>query len=523
MAVRNMVSQRCHETHTPRNPVMDQRSIEVPPRASVLIESMRDIGYSLETAIADVIDNSITAGARNIDLFAAPSPKPLIAVVDDGCGMTLPQLLEAMTPGSKNPLDKRDRADLGRFGLGLKTASFSQCRRLTVATQQNGSLNAATWDLAHVARHDKWEILIPPPEAIPWIEKLPDRGTIVLWEDLDRVIEGESARAAAEHFSGRLASVSTHLELVFHRFINGERGHQKINIRLNNRPLKAFDPFLSGHPATITGPSETIHVGEHSVRVRPYTIPHHQKLRQSEVETLAGPEGYIKNQGFYVYRERRLIIYGTWFGLARQTELTKLSRVQVDIPNELDSQWKIDVKKASAQPPLAVRKRLRSLIDRITGTSKRVYTSKGRRLESDQHMPTWKRVVDKNEIKYEVNRDHPAVEDVLTSLPNELATRVSKMLEFIEASLPLDMLFADMGDQPGRVMGNSLSDPALRQAVSSTAAKLLANGIEPEVAEEMLQHMDPFKSNWKKSKTFLDEFMTGKSNDHEPRSPRSRH
>ncbi|MDO8587917.1 MAG: ATP-binding protein, partial [Armatimonadota bacterium] len=239
---------------------MAMRTFNAAPRASMLIESMRDIGYSLETAMADVVDNSITARAATIQLFADIGDSEVrIGIVDDGEGMTQQELLQAMRPGSRSPLEDRTPSDLGRFGLGLKIASFSQCRRLTVVTRHGGATSAAIWDLEYVAEKDDWLVQIPDDvTTIPWVDHLGERGTLVVWERLDRLIEQASSESARTHCIRRIDEAREHLELVFHRFISGEPGLKKIRILLNDRPLEPFDPFHSDHPATISGPIEQI-------------------------------------------------------------------------------------------------------------------------------------------------------------------------------------------------------------------------------------------------------------------------
>ena len=162
------------------------RVVEIPPNPSPLIESLRDLGYSLGTALADIIDNSITAGAKKIRIFSNPSSdNPMIGILDDGTGMSETVLFEAMRLGTRSPLEVRDQSDLGRFGLGLKTASFSQCRKLSVMSRADGVTSCAQWDLEHVARSKKWEMRIPDgPSAIPWSETLGAHGTLVVWEDM---------------------------------------------------------------------------------------------------------------------------------------------------------------------------------------------------------------------------------------------------------------------------------------------------------------------------------------------------
>ena len=492
------------------------KTFRAAPSASMLIESMRDIGYSLETALADVVDNSITAGASKIEIRADSGDHPRIAVIDDGCGMSWEELMAAMRPGSRNPLDERTPADLGRFGLGLKTASFSQCRRLTVVTRSDGKTHAAVWDLQHVADEDDWLVQIPDDlAAVPWADALAETGTLVLWEDLDRLVEEHDGKPSVEHFVGRIDDARSHLELVFHRFLSGEPGLRKTEIRLNNRPLEARDPFHSRHPATIIGPLETIKVGDHAVHIQTFTLPHHRKVTPEDWERLAGREGYLKNQGFYVYRERRLIIYGTWFGLARQAELTKLARVRIDMPNGLDAEWKIDVKKASAQPPFLVRERLRRIIETIGATSKRVYTARGRRRATDSRLPVWARVQDKNQISYQINRDHPVVAAFLSRLDNGLLNDFTRVLELSESTLPMDMFFADMGNAPDLIAENTTSDETLRHAVYTTAEKLREAGVETGELIEMMQCAEPFKSNWERTRGLLQDLEAGETSDAE--------
>lgn len=485
------------------------KTVSAAPKAAMLIESMRDIGYSLETALADIIDNSITAKATRIDILT-DLDDPRIGVLDNGRGMTEAELFAAMRPGSINPRDDRKSTDLGRFGLGLKTASFSQCRRLTVLTRSAGEFAAATWDLDFVAEKNDWLVQVSDePSSLPWADQLMENGTLVIWENLDRVLEQDSSAVGIQRLVKRLDDAREHLELVFHRFLAGEPGLKRIEIRLNERPLVAFDPFHSTHPATIAEPltPEDIKVGDHVVTVQTFTLPHHKKVTPGDWERYAGRAGYVKNQGFYVYRGKRLIIHGTWFGLARQTELTKLARVRIDVPNDLDADWKIDVKKASAQPPYQVRERLRRIIETIGATSKRVYTSRGRVLVTDSRLPVWNRVQDKNEISYQINPSHPVVADFVGNLSEDKKRAFTRVVELFGSSLPMDALFADLGGSPDKVTGNEVSDEALAHMVTTTIAKLLESGLGTDVVVDMLSVAEPFRSNWDRAETIANNYI----------------
>jgi hypothetical protein len=482
------------------------KTVLAAPSASILIESMRDIGYSLETALADVIDNSITAGASTVEMLADTSgADPKFAIVDDGSGMTYDELIQAMRLGSQNPLDPRTPDDLGRFGLGLKTASFSQCRRLTVVSRQAGTTVCARWDLDRVAETNDWTLEIPDDEAdIPWADRLGNSGTLVLWEEIDRLIDAGDTDRGNRYLVNRLNDAIEHLELIFHRFLSGEKGLPKVSIKLNNHPLRPFDPFHSAHPATISGPPEKIRVGSHEVTLQTFTLPHHKKVTPAEWERYAGKAGYVKNQGFYVYRGGRLIIHGTWFNLARQMELTKLCRVRIDMPNELDEEWKIDVKKSSAQPPPRVRARLRSIIETIGATSKRVYTARGRRLITDSRLPVWQRVQDKNEISYHLNDEHPVLADFKKRLPSELHSDFAQVLALASSSIPVDALFADISSDPEKVSGDKLSESDLGQIAETTFRHLSSSGLSKKDILDMLQVTEPFRSNWDAVQTMIE-------------------
>ena len=487
------------------------RTVQAPPRASLLIESMRDIGYSLETALADIVDNSITAGASTIRLFV-DTDAVRIGLLDDGVGMTESGLLEAMRPGSRSPLEERSASDLGRFGLGLKTASFSQCRKLTVVTRRDGHASAAQWDLDYVAATDGWFVSIPDdPLSVPWASLLGESGTLIVWDNLDRVLSANGSGDSTRDFIRRVDDARAHLELVFHRYLAGERGLRRIRMFLNQRPLEPFDPFHSNHPATVHGPPDVMQVNGEQVTIQAFTLPHHRKVTTAEWERYGGTAGYLKNQGFYVYREKRLIIHGTWFGLARQTELTKLARVRVDIPNRLDSEWKVDVKKASVQPPYQVRERLRRIIETLGATSKRIYRVRGQKLVEDNRLPVWNRVQDKNEIMYRVNSEHPVLADFLSRVPEHLRYDFSRVIEFVGSSLPMDALFADMGGNPDRVSGSFSSDETLHHAVAATYRQLTAANVPTPEMKAMMQAAEPFRSNWARTEAILEDVAKEKN------------
>lgn len=358
---------------------------ETPPFAPVLMESTRAIGYSLEAAIADIIDNSVAAKAGKVQLSFFPVGDAYVSILDNGTGMDDAQMNIAMQYGSKSPTEARDASDLGRYGLGLKTASLSQCRVLTVISKQGDQVIGRRWDLDYVIKTGAWSLLILDKEdfaSVPHISDLyeQDSGTLVVWQNLDRLLMGE---VDYEKSLGRkMDEVRQHLELVFHRYLSGESGIKKLEILFNGVKLKAADPFLI-KKSTQAMDTETLVIRGKRILVTPYILPHISKMTEEEKNQLGGKDGIRKRQGFYVYRNKRLLIWGTWFRMMRQGDLSKLARVMVDIPNDLDDLWTLDIKKSHAIPPAEVRNSLQTVIDRIADKSKRTWTFRGKKETSD--------------------------------------------------------------------------------------------------------------------------------------------
>jgi hypothetical protein len=439
----------------------------LPPSASCLSASMRDLGYSLETAVADIIDNSISADATNIQILCdLARGDPTLVIIDDGHGMDPGELLLAMRHGAANPNDPRSARDLGRFGLGLKTASFSQCRRLTVASSQHDVRCAAEWDLDVIDREDDWIISVLDDQDIsqlPYIERLEANGTIVIWRGLDRLFEDEGSLRRDEIVNEKLDVVEKHLALVFHRFLAGEvKGRKKIAISVNGHPVEPFDPFCrkSGSQAL---PEEVVRVDNQSVHMQPFILPHHSRLSAKEYDYYQGRSDFISNQGAYIYRNGRLMAWGDWFRLIPKGEATKLARVQIDFPNSLDEAWTIDIKKSRARPPLAVRERLRQIIPQITGRSTRVHRGRGQKLFDEIEAPLWERFADQGRIRYVLNNRHPLVEALAASLDDQGRKSLQLILEAAAAALPVEMIYSDYATSPREVEQVSIDEELVRE------------------------------------------------------------
>lgn len=424
------------------------RKHKLPPSASALSASMRDLGYSLETAVADLLDNSISAKATVVQIFCDLTPDcTTLAIIDNGKGMNADEVIAAMRYGASNPAEGRLSSDLGRFGLGLKTASFSQCRRLSIASAQQGILHSTEWDLNLVNEKDDWLISILEEKEIkrlPCINELGRNGTLVVWRELDRFLEDAIGPKQHEIINEKLDALGKHLSLVFHRYLSGEiRGRSKLSISVNGHKLDPFDPFCRNNSATQRLPEEVVYVDGTQVRMQPYILPHHSKLSAVEYDYYQSRSDFISNQGAYIYRSGRLMAWGDWFRLIPKGENTKLARIRIDFPSKLDESWTIDIKKSRACPPHQVRERLKQIIDRISERSATVHRGRGKKLYDEIKAPVWERYADQGKIRYSLNRKHPLVQILESNLEDELRNKLDILLDAIASALPVEMIYSD--------------------------------------------------------------------------------
>ncbi len=451
----------------------------LPPSASALSESLRDLGYSLETAIADIVDNSISANSTEVSIFCfLNSKEPQLAIIDNGCGMSSEELIGAMKHGSRNPNDLRGENDLGRFGLGLKTASFSQCRQLTVLTKKDDAVSAAQWDLDIVDERDEWIISILDQDDISDLgfeESLGKNGTVVIWRKLDRLFETLIGETRDSLVNEKLAILGKHLSLVFHRFLtNDDTIKTKIKIKINGHQITAFDPFCRKIKATQMMPEEKVMVENNIVTIQPYILPHHSKLTAAEYEFYQNRSDFISNQGAYIYRNGRLMAWGDWFRMIAKGESTKLARVQIDFNNNLDEDWTIDIKKSRASPPKQVRERMRQILNKIINRSTDVHRRRGKKLFDESSCPLWERYAEADNIHYEINAQHPLILSLIENPNNKVNQKF--ILNAISASLPLEMIYSDFSLSPKEMLTPKIDDKELTSSLDRFKELLVING-----------------------------------------------
>lgn len=470
---------------------------ENPPDAASLMMSARSFGnYDLPAALADLIDNSIKAGAREVSLICDfNGGAPIIRIRDDGHGMTDPELRLAMRPASANPLVERSPDDLGRFGWGMKSASFSQCTRLLVLTSRAGELSGCVWDLEDV---DGWRMGVLEPGEIAEAasgELLAGDGVEVVWSNCDRL--SENGTLTVSEFNALIVHARNRLALIFHRYLAGDVRGRRLTIRLNGQKIDPWDPFYRDHEATQELEPEPLEIAGHTIDIQPFILPHYSKLKAGQYDQLGGEEGLLRNQGFYVYRNHRLIISGTWFRLVRHAELSQLVRVRVDIPNALDHIWKITIDKSDAQLPAALRARLRQIVDGLKKRSARVFRSRGGRLDRAGTTSVWSRHARGGEIHYSINREHPIIEALLDGGGEEHRRVAAAAIKVIEQAFPV-VAFGQDAVAGLDSIHQTLSDPESFRADLEAALPLLLIQVDGDMAalEALLRITEPWCEVW---------------------------
>ncbi|MET4108342.1 ATP-binding protein [Hymenobacter sp. UYP22] len=471
---------------------------EVRPEAAAFVETLRAIGYSPETAVADLIDNSITAGASTISVdFQWAGADSVVLISDDGHGMTERGLVNAMRPGSKNPLQERSSNDLGRFGLGLKTASFSQCRRLTVLSKsaEDDKVNYRCWDLNHIAATDDWHLLtwVSDDTLVARLESQL-RGTIVVWELADRLAGRMHSDKGKDlnKFNQIIERVQWHLEMTFHRYLQ-----QGLIIKINGAKLTPWDPFLAGRKGTQRLPDEEL---DEEVTVTPYVLPHHRMFENDEECARAGRvKGWNGHQGFYIYRNDRLLVAGDWLGMFPRDEHHRLARIAISLPASLDQDWQIDIRKARARPPFWLRERLQAVAKVTRTRAADVYRSRGPRLQkltgtSDDVSPVWMLEVKEGRTRYRINREHLLIQSVLNELNGSPeAKKLKDILRLVEESIPTSQIAMTVSEANGaEVYPFDDDEGEAFEMMLRIYKRKRAAGHTPSEARQYVSCIDPF-------------------------------
>ena len=423
-------------------------------------------------------------------------------MLDNGTGMTLEQLERAMCLGDRSPLDPRSPSDLGRFGLGLKTASFSQAKRLTVVSKpDNSELNSLTWDLDFLEStpNSDWTLLQgyekDDPKLIEGLKTIAS-GTLVLWQNTDRLTPFGSDE---QDFHDQIDLVKNHLEMVFHRFLTSKEF--PLEIFLNGEKLIGWDPFLFNHAATWKSPKESIKIGGSRVDVQCYVLPHKDKLNQKEFDNAAGIKGWTSQQGFYVYRNQRMLVSGNWLGLGRgrawaKDEAHKLARISVEFNNDIDDLWKIDIRKSVALPPSPIRNKLIRLAETTRDKARRVFAYRGTVTSNrigNEITPMWMSLQTRKRHKYSIDRSHPVISDLFKTLGTH-RSELNALLFLLEKSLPIEKIWLDVAEASEVPAQDRtlVAAPEVVELAKNFIKSFRKKGLSDLEARKRLKSMDPF-------------------------------
>jgi len=464
------------------------------PNPKSTINSYRSFGYNLSTAISDIIDNSISANATEIRLeYNWNGQDSFISICDNGIGMNKDELVLAMTPGSKDPEEERCENDLGRFGMGLKTASFSQCKRLTCIAKREGYATIKRcWDIDFINTENEWQLLDYVSDN-SFLEKIENQnsGMLVIWEKLDRIVgnsevNNESVKNA---FYQEMINVKNHLSQVFHKFIESKR----IKIIFQNTEIQAYNPFLLNlNPKPEMGQPESFG----NVEITYFILPHMSEIGKTDYEKSGGSLGWFQEQGFYIYRGDRLLVAGDWLGLEKKRDYSKLARIAVNFTNENDFNWQLDIKKSTATPPIEIRKELSRIAKIAIMKSAKIYNWRGQKTVSEfgnkKYEPLWTDEKTREGIKkYKINRKHP----IIKSLLEESNILTGKALKLLEENVPIELILSNQNEDPAfhelEKQNEKPNDDLINLAVELYKINV-SQGVPKELAQQQIMNSTPF-------------------------------
>ncbi|MBN4083975.1 ATP-binding protein [bacterium AH-315-A03] len=482
--------------------------LELRPPPGALVRSLRSLGYTPATAIADLIDNSITAQAKNIRVdmeWRGTAADSRVTVADDGIGMNYGELCRAMTPGSSSPSDPREADDLGRFGLGMKTASWSMGKRQTVRSVKDGDDRTLCWDLDHVEDRGEWMVISDPEDPPANLLRLPgtaQTGTVVVVERCDKIFgeEEPDAGKAEAAFYEKVEETTVHLEMAFHRFLarGRSRGKSGVKITVNGNQCLPWDPFLTGHRWTQDLGEERLSCSGEELLVQPYVLPHRDHLDEKTQKRAGGPKGWNLQQGFYIYRAERLIVAGGWFGSgdAKPEEHTKLARVRVDLTQGMDSAWHLNVLKSEARPPASLRKDFGRIGQAVRSDAKKAYQYRGRKaiggLKHRPAIPMWTAEQrGSGPLSFRINRQHDLVSGALDA-PAGHKKIVVALLRHLERTVPVARILIAGYENEEQLDWDDTDTEKLSADAKLIYRMMRAANFPHESAKDRLRHLQPF-------------------------------
>ncbi len=426
------------------------------PNPEYLIKSIAEQGYSLESSLADLMDNSVSANANKIEVLIRMEQEPFtLFIADNGIGMNEEALKASMQFPSNSPEEERNALDLGRFGLGMKTASFSQTRCFTVLSRKKGTKNYSgrTWDVNYLKQVGKWRLIVNTQEEInKHIQQYRslseghlnrfenfDVNTIVVWQGLykfENYLEVDNRQSALKKQITEVTS--DYLSLVFHRYM--ERKANPLKIRINNNLIAPFNPF----PTTVTDfrPIEfkQKHFSTDTIKIEGFVLPS-RSIDESQSISLwtTKNRSLMDMEGIYIYRADRLIHFGGWNGLIKKAPRLQLARLRVDIGNSVDHLLHLNVAKSQIEIPHDLTVAFEKYIDELKTQAEREFFNRGIRKFSsnrkEDNVQLFERKASNKGTLLEVNNSFPLLKSLMSELKKEQLTKLNLVIRMINTRI----------------------------------------------------------------------------------------
>lgn len=476
------------------------KSEEASPNPEYLIKSIAEQGYSLETSLADLMDNSISARANKIEVLIDTDSEPFkLFLADNGQGMTEEELSKNMQFPSNSPEDSRSNSDLGRFGLGMKTASFSQTRKFTVLSKIKGEQKyyGRTWDVNYLKVHG-WKIIINSDEEIAklmyqynqlskeFLNNFDDYepNTIVIWEGLYKfesyLKEGNRKDALKREIN---EVTSDYLALVFHRFM--EKDSNPLRIRINNTTVSPFNPFPEVEKDFRQIEPKQSSFRSDVIKIEGFVLPSRAitESKRSITKWTTRHRGLMDMEGLYIYRADRIILFGGWNGIVKKAPRLQLARLRVEVGNSVDHLLHLNVAKSQIVVPHELRNAFEDYIQELKIEAEREYYNRGIRkfsgTNSQNHVQLFERSYSNKGSVIEVNNNFPLVKNLQESLNQKQNSQLNLLIRMINTRVNNIRHVHEDKDFLGVEENNNISAIDLK----NNLLNLLEQGITKEIVK----------------------------------------
>lgn len=478
------------------------------PNPEYLIKSIAEQGYNLETSLADLMDNSISAGSDKIEVLVDTDSSPYkLFLSDNGIGMTESELSKNMQFPSSSPDTQRQLEDLGRFGLGLKTASFSQTRAFTVISRKKGTkkYHGRTWDVEFL-KLNGWKIIVNTEDEVKSMveeySKLSndyfnsfenyEPNTIILWNGLykyENYLKAENRKTALQKELNEVTS--DHLSLVFHRFM--ERTNLPLQIRINNQKISPFNPFLNNETYKLRtmAPMQSMFRAD-IINIEGFILPY-QAIKESQKGITGWTtkyKGLMDMEGLYIYRADRIILFGGWNGLIKKSARMQLARLRVEVGNGVDHLLHLNVSKSQIVVPHELRKAFEDYIEELKTQAEREYYNTGVKRFSGQkateNYQLFERINSNKGSLLEINNNFPLLKILLEGLNKDQQTKLRLILRMINTRINSIRRVHEEKDFIGIENKDGIKEDDLRNNI----IELINKGVSSEmIKEEIIPHL----------------------------------